>query len=133
MNKRIVIIGATSGIGNEVAKIYLQLGWKVGIAGRRQTKLEEFRVTAPKQIEIEALDVTEEDSSLKLQSLINKLGGMDVFLLSSGIGFQNAELKTDIEINTTKTNVEGFVRMTTTAFHYFETNGSGHLAVISSI
>ncbi|MEG2515012.1 MAG: SDR family NAD(P)-dependent oxidoreductase, partial [Bacteroidaceae bacterium] len=49
------------------------------------------------------------------------------------IGFQNAELEAGVEIDTTKTNVEGFVRMTTTAFHYFETNGSGHLAVISSI
>ncbi|MEG1546893.1 MAG: SDR family NAD(P)-dependent oxidoreductase, partial [Bacteroides sp.] len=114
MNKRIVIIGATSGIGNEVAKIYLQLGWKVGIAGRRQSKLEEFCATAPEQMEIQALDVTKEDAPLKLKSLISKLGGMDVFLLSSGIGFQNAELEAGVEIDTTKTNVEGFVRMTTT-------------------
>ena len=33
--KRLVIIGATSGIGLEVAKCYLQKGWKLGLAERR--------------------------------------------------------------------------------------------------
>ena len=56
--KRIVIIGATSGIGYEVAKIYRQLGWRVGVAGRRLELLEKFKEQAPGQIEIQELDVT---------------------------------------------------------------------------
>ena len=58
---------------------------------------------------------------------------MDLFLLSSGIGFQNMDLKMEIELNTARTNVEGFTRMVDTAFSYFKNNGGGHLAVISSI
>lgn len=58
---------------------------------------------------------------------------MDVFLLSSGIGKQNYVLQTDIELATAATNVEGFIRMTNAAYHYFEKQGYGHLAVISSI
>lgn len=131
--KRAIIIGATSGIGYEVAKILLQQGWKIGVAGRRQAALEAFRSTHPEQIEIQALDVTQADAASKFQSLIEKLGGMDLFLLSSGIGHQNAELKADIELNTVYTNVEGFTRMVTTAFHYFREHKCGHLAVISSI
>ncbi|MEG1543846.1 MAG: SDR family NAD(P)-dependent oxidoreductase, partial [Tannerellaceae bacterium] len=38
-----------------------------------------------------------------------------------------------IEINTARTNVEGFIRMVTAAFQYFQAQGGGHLAVISSI
>lgn len=38
--KRVVIIGATSGIGLEVAKGYLKAGWQVGIAGRREEELK---------------------------------------------------------------------------------------------
>lgn len=38
--RRVVIIGATSGIGREVAKGYLKAGWQVGIAGRREEELE---------------------------------------------------------------------------------------------
>ena len=34
--KRAIIIGATSGIGQEVAKNLLREGWQIGIAGRRQ-------------------------------------------------------------------------------------------------
>jgi short-subunit dehydrogenase len=131
--KKVIIIGATSGIGYEVAKGYLKLGWRVGIAGRREKALEKLRATNPDKIEIQALDVTKEDAPEKLQLLIDKLGGMDLFLLSSGIGSQNIALEPDIEINTARTNVGGFIRLVTAAFHYFKKQGGGHLAVISSI
>ena len=131
--KRAIIIGATSGIGKEVAQRLLSEGWQIGIAGRRQSALEDFRQIAPEQIKIQSLDVTQEDSAGKLDALIHQLGGMDLFLLSSGIGFQNMELNMEIELNTARTNVEGFTRMVDTAFSYFRNNGGGHLAVISSI
>lgn len=131
--KRAIIIGATSGIGQEVAKLLLAEGWKLGIAGRRQEALETFRQTAPGRIEIQRIDVTHEDAAENLATLIEKTGGMDLFLLSSGIGFQNTVLNPETELNTTRTNVEGFTRMVDAAFHYFKRHGGGHLAVISSI
>ena len=106
--KRAIIIGATSGIGQEVAKNLLREGWQIGIAGRRQPALEDFQRIAPEQIKIQSLDVTQADAAEKLNTLIRKLGGMDLFLLSSGIGFQNPELDIDIELNTARTNVERF-------------------------
>lgn len=131
--KRIVIIGATSGIGYEVAKIYRQLGWRVGVAGRRLELLEKFKEQAPEQIEIQELDVTRADAVDKLRQLIGKLGGMDLFLLSTGIGSQNRALNPEIELATVNTNAIGFTRMVTAAFNYFREEGKGHLAVISSI
>lgn len=131
--KKAIIIGATSGIGQEVAKGLLLQGWKVGVAGRRQSALEAFRTIAPDNIETEVLDVTKDDATEKLHKLIEKLGGMDLFLLSSGIGHQNMELNPDIELQTVGTNVEGFTRMVTAAFQYFHLHSGGHLAVISSI
>ena len=131
--RKAIIIGATSGIGQEVAKCLLLEGWKIGVAGRRQSSLENLQRAAPDQIQIQALDVTQEDASEKLNLLIDKLGGMDLFLLSSGIGFQNMDLNMEVELNTAHTNVEGFIRMVDTAFMYFKKNGGGHLAVISSI
>ena len=98
--RRVVIIGATSGIGLEVAKGYLKAGWQVGIAGRREEELEKLLLTAPGQVCAQALDVTREDAPHLLQRLIDKLGG---------------------------------IRMVTAAYHYFEQQGYGHLAVISSI
>ena len=131
--KRIIIIGATSGIGREVAKLYIARGWQVGIAGRRTEELEALQKEAPQQVCTEVLDVTLEDAPVRLQSLIDKVGGMDVFLLSSGIGKQNPALEADIELRTAATNVEGFMRMTTAVYHFFEKQGYGHIAAISSI
>lgn len=131
--KRVIIIGATSGIGHEVAKIYRQMGWRVGVAGRRIERLETFRQEAPDQVEIQQLDVTQSDAPQKLRLLIDKLGGMDLFLLSTGIGNQNRALDPGIELATVETNAMGFTRMVTAAYNYFKEQGQGHLAVISSI
>ncbi len=133
MNKKVIIIGATSGIGREVANIYIAQGWKVGVAGRRAQELETLRLTAPEQVFTQVMDVTKDNAPQKLQKLIEQIGGMDVFLLSSGIGKQNYSLQTDIELATAATNVDGFIRMTNAAFHFFEQQGHGHLAIISSI
>ena len=130
---RIIIIGATSGIGREVAKLYIAQGWQVGVAGRRAEELETLRKEAPEQVSTQVLDVTLEDAPYRLQSLIDKVGGMDLFLLSSGIGKQNPTLTPDIELKTAATNVEGFIRLTTAAYHYFEKQGYGQIAAISSI
>lgn len=131
--KKAIIIGATSGIGQEVAGILVQQGWRIGIAGRREEVLRSMQQANPQQIEIQHLDVTKENAVLHLTELIDRLGGMDLFFLSSGIGYQNRNLEPEIELNTARTNVEGFTRMVDTAFSYFRNNGGGHLAVISSI
>ena len=133
MDKKVIIIGATSGLGREVALIYIAKGWKVGVAGRREAELEALRAAYPEQVSAQTLDVTHEDAPEKLHALIEQVGGMDVFLLSSGIGKQNYTLETGLELATAATNVEGFIRMTNAAYHYFEKQGHGHLAVISSI
>ena len=127
--KRAIIVGATSGIGQEIAKVLLAQGWKIGIAGRRKELLTAFQERNPEQIATQALDVTQKDAVLKLNGLIEQLGGMDLFLLCSGIGKQNRDLQPEIEIDTARTNVGGFIRMTNAAYTYFRQQGGGHLAV----
>lgn len=131
--KRIIIIGATSGIGYEVARIYWKRGYLLGLAGRRLDKLEEFQRQDPGHIRIKQLDVTAADAPERLAELIRDLGGMDIFLLSSGIGNQNTRLDVSVEQATVQTNVTGFTRMVLAAYHYFSERGSGHISVISSI
>ncbi|MDL2255791.1 SDR family NAD(P)-dependent oxidoreductase [Parabacteroides sp. OttesenSCG-928-K15] len=131
--KRIVIIGATSGIGLEVARLFIRQGWRVGVAGRRLELLHALQQEAPDQVETERIDVSEEDAPESLYALIRKLGGMDIFFLSAGIGWQNRELDTEKELKTLATNGVGFTRMVDAAFHYFKENQGGHIGVISSI
>lgn len=131
--KRIVIMGATSGIGLETAKRCIAAGWRVGAAGRRTGELERLRELAPRQVETEAIDVTDEAAPAALSRLIERLGGMDIYLHVSGVGSQNPQLDPAVELRTVGTNVEGFTRMTTAAYAYFAAHGGGRLAVVSSI
>ncbi|MDR3194845.1 MAG: SDR family NAD(P)-dependent oxidoreductase [Tannerella sp.] len=131
--KRAVIIGATSGIGREVAKKLLDEGWRIGVAGRREEELKTLQALSPGRVSIQTLDVTREDAPARLQQLIGQTGGMDLFLLTSGIGRQNTELQPETELRTVETNALGFTRMVTEAFRYFRERKGGHLAVISSV
>lgn len=58
MEKRMVIMGATSGIGRKVAELYIGRGWRVGVAGRRVHLLEELKRINPDRVEYEPVDVT---------------------------------------------------------------------------
>lgn len=118
--RKIIIIGATSGIGYEITQLYRKQGWRIGIAGRRTELLAKIRSEAPDQIETAQIDITCQDAPNKLAELIDKVGGMDVFLLSSGIGSQNRDLNPDIELSTVQTNTVGFTRMVVAAYDYFK-------------
>jgi NADP-dependent 3-hydroxy acid dehydrogenase YdfG len=131
--KRIVIVGATSGIGLEVARLCIRAGWRVGAAGRRKEALEALRSEAPGQVETETIDITRDDAPERLARLVERLGGMEIYFHASGIGSRNTALRPDIELNTLRTNGEGFVRMVTAAFGHFRSHGGGRIAVISSI
>lgn len=131
--KRAVVIGATSGIGKEVARLLWEKGWTVGIAGRRQSLLEQFAKDCGERIYTQVLDVTDENAGKLMLELLERMGGADLIFLSSGIGSQNPNLDPEIELRTVQTNSVGFVRMITAAFNYFKANGGGHIAAISSI
>ena len=49
-NKKLIIVGASSGIGKALAKRYLENGWLVGITGRRNELLNEIAKEHPSQI-----------------------------------------------------------------------------------
>ena len=126
--KRAIVVGASSGIGLEVARLLMAQGWKVGVAARRIEQMKDLGVAA-----VERIDVTTDDATEGLQRLISKLGGMDLYFHASGIGKQNRELTADIELATLQTNGVGFTRMIGEAYRYFVKQGSGHIAAITSI
>ncbi len=133
MMKRAVIIGASSGIGQEVAKLLLAEGYHLGIAARRENRLLELKQQAPDRVVVQTIDVTVDDAPERLRELIDHLGGMDLFFYASGVGKQNRTLTPDIELNTVNTNGMGFTRMIGEAYRYFAERGEGHIAAISSI
>lgn len=131
--KKIIIVGASSGIGREIACKYVASGNKVGITGRRENLLNDLREKYPDQILVSCFDVTGNDNQQKIQQLIDQLGGLDLLIYNAGYGEPSKELKWQIEQSTTKTNVSGFVEIVSYDFNYFAGKGSGQIAVTSSI
>jgi len=127
-DQKAIVIGASSGIGQAVARQLISAGWQVGVAARRVELLQDLGAVA-----VEQIDVTSDDASETLQRLITKTGGMDLFFYASGIGRQNRELQEAIELSTLQTNGVGFTRMIGAAYRYFARQGRGHIAAITSI
>ena len=75
--KKIIIMGATSGLGLRLAEAYASLGWRVGVAGRKEAPMKALKQMFPSQIEWMRIDVTKQDAPDKLMALIAKVGGMD--------------------------------------------------------
>ena len=131
-----IIVGATSGIGRAVAEQLTAAGWQVGIAGRRIGALQEMQSRNINIIATQEIDVTNDNAVDGLNSLIGKMGGkIDLFLHSSGIGYQNIELEAEKELATVTTNALGMTRMVIAMFDYYAKHPEqkGQIAVISSI
>lgn len=112
-------MGATSGIGQEVARLLAANGYEVGIAGRREERLVQMAQATPGIVAHRQIDVTKEDAPTELHKLIEELGGMDLYVHSSGIGWENVALDPDKELKTVETNGVGFVRMVSAAYNWF--------------
>jgi len=131
--KRAIIIGATSGIGKGLAKLLTENNYKIGLTGRRFELLNELKIENP-NFYIKPFDNNDTNVvGQKLDELVTELGGLDLLIISSGIGDINESLDFEIEKRTIDTNVLGFTCVADWAFNYFEKQKSGHLVAISSI
>jgi short-subunit dehydrogenase len=134
MGRKAIIIGATSGIGKELAKLLVANNYKVGITGRRTELLSELKNTNPDLFFVKTFDVTDTKTSIeKLEELVIELNGLDLLIISSGIGDINKNLDFSIEKDTIDTNVLGFTAVSDWTFNYFEKTKAGHLVAITSI
>lgn len=131
--KKVIIIGASSGIGRELAIQYAQLGWQVGITARRADKLDSISRESNGQIWYECFDATAPDNNDGLDRLIDRMNGMDLFVYCAGYGGTSDQLDWSIEKRTFDVNAKGFLEMVNHAFLYFQKKGIGQIAVISSV
>ena len=70
-----IVIGATSGIGYELAKILVHKGYEVGITGRRVHILEQMKNELPGKVHFREMDVAQTDAARQqLKDLIRRNG-----------------------------------------------------------
>ena len=132
--KRMVIMGASSGIGLAVARALASRGVCVGLASRRLGPLRELKELYPDNVEIAEIDVNAADAPGRLRELVGRLGGMDIYFHVAGIGYDNPEFTPEREVEILETNSVGFARMVSAAYGWFREQGKGgQIAAVTSV
>lgn len=131
--KKAIIVGATSGIGKELASILIKNNFKVGITGRRLKLLEQLKSTSPDNYIVKSFDCTAASNITKLRELTDELEGLDLLIMSSGRGHENRQLNFQEDNKTINLNVSAFTEIMNWSFNFFKNQGFGHITAISSV
>ncbi len=128
-----VIIGASSGIGEALARQLGAAGWQLGLLARRVDRLDALArglgTARTRRIDL----ATPEDAAADLERFLAKIGGADLIVISSGTGHLNPDLDWAPERETIAVNVAGFAAVAQAAMRHFLMRGRGHLVAITSI
>lgn len=144
--KTILITGASSGLGAEMARQFAALGHDLALCARRTDRLEELaaEITAAHaghdhpapRVAIRALDVTDHDAVFTtFRSLRDELGRLDRVVVNAGLG-KGAKLGTGkfyANLQTASTNFLGALAQTEAAMEVFREQEAGHLVMVSSV
>lgn len=132
--KNIIITGATSGIGRELALQLSAKGNKVGLLGRRTERLEELKNEIGELAYIRTLDVTDYDKAeVVYQELIEEMDGMDIMILNAGLGRIQMMPPWEAESQLIEVNALAFAHGCHFAFDYFKERGHGQIVGMSSM
>jgi len=131
--KKAIIIGASSGIGKELAIELSKRGYELGLTARRTNLLDELSKVCLNKTYIGFMDAGKpEEYRILLQKLIERMGEVDLIIYNAGVGDSTGRWEKEnalIQINSI-----GFAAIANLAFDYFkETKRAGHIVGVSSI
>jgi len=134
--KRAIIVGASSGMGREVAKLLAADGYIVGLAARRLPLLESLQKEIPTPTYIKQIDASKPEEAINhLNELIQEIGGLDLIILSvtgfREVDWTNRDWTADKAVF--DVDIIGFYALARTALNLFEQQGYGHLVGFSSL
>ncbi|MGB7234600.1 MAG: SDR family oxidoreductase [Rhodococcus sp. (in: high G+C Gram-positive bacteria)] len=138
---KILITGASSGLGEEMARRFAAKGKDLALCARRLDRLETLRdeliIANPGvTVAIRALDVNDHHAVVRVfGELHDELGGLDRVVVNAGIG-KGAKIgsgRADANLATARTNFIGALSQAEAALEIFRAQKYGHLVLVSSI
>jgi short-subunit dehydrogenase len=132
MNKKVLIVGGSSGLGRQLAVHYAQQGASVGVLARRGQLLNELKNDWPAII-IQQADIADDSISHELGKMIAALKGLDILIIAASVIHFNKELSHEGEDQTVSINVKGFTKIVDTAWPYLKSCGGGQIVGVTSI
>ena len=138
--KSVLITGASSGLGRQMAIEFSRRGYRLALTARRLDVLRELQAELEKggapAVFVAALDVTDEACvSAVFAQARAFFGSLDIVVANAGIGHHGAigKLAFTKVRETVNTNVTGFMATVDAAILCFRAQGHGHLVGISSV
>ena len=138
--KRILIIGATSAIAEAAARQWAARGEALFLVGRRQKKLDDIaadlKVRGATKAGLLAMDATDVAAhEAMLAAAVAELGGLDVALIAHGTLPDQKACEASVEKTLQEFDNNGLsvIALCTLLANHFEAQGSGSIAVISSV
>jgi short-subunit dehydrogenase len=141
MRKRILITGASSGLGAEMARQFAARGADLALCARRTDRLEELRAEILRShpastVVVRQLDVNDHPAVFRVfAECADELGGLDRVIVNAGLG-KGASVGTGrFEANkqTITTNLVSALAQCEAAMEIFRAADAGHLVVVSSL
>jgi short-subunit dehydrogenase len=138
---KILITGASSGLGAEMARQFAAAGADLALCARRLDRLEALRdeITAAhpdRTVVVRALDVDDHDAVFRVfRDVAETFGGLDRVIVNAGIG-KGAPIGTgrfDANKQTITTNLVSALAQCEASMEIFRVAGAGHLVVVSSL
>jgi short-subunit dehydrogenase len=138
--QRVLIIGGTSAIAAEAAKLFAEHGARLFVTGRDRAKLsavcDDLRVRGASQVESAELDVTQLSAHRNvIESAVRLLGGLDVALIAHGTLPDQSLCEKEVSsaVAALEVNFTATVALLTPLANYFEAQRHGCIAVIGSV
>ncbi len=138
-NKVVWITGASSGIGEALAKVFAGQGAKLILSARREDELQRVKNNLKLNNDnsfILPFDLADTSKINELsQQVISKFGRIDILINNGGISQRALTMDTPLEIDRKimEINFFGTIALTKSVLPYLLKQKSGHLVVISSI
>ncbi len=130
----ILIIGASSGIGQELWKHYASDGNRVAVLARRGELLQQMENARPNHTLAISCDISDHTSlETAIASVNSEFAVIDLAIICAGIGELNPQLDIEIERETISVNVAGWTDAVNATYSIFERQGYGHLVTVTSI
>lgn len=132
--KRAIIIGASSGIGRSLTRLLVQEGWRIGVLARRKELLDELSRESPDSIVVRAADLSSiKEAGEAVEQLLEELGGLELGVLSAGVGDVTPNLGWQETQSMLDINVRGWTAVANRLMRTFEEQGRGQLVNFSSL
>ena len=134
-NKVVVVTGASSGIGEETAKVLARNGAKIVLSARREDRLQALAAEIGDNAVYLKSDVTKAEDMAALVALAKeKFGKVDVLFANAGImpAGNMSELKVRDWMGMVDINIKGVLNAMAAVLPEFTAQKSGHIIVTSS-